>query len=276
MTNVRKVLLVYLSLFLVIGYYKVEESRGGNTVKDIKNISPKQWEKLAKQKIYFGHQSVGYNIIDGIRAVMDKYPEIQLNISETRDLATINVGVLSHSKVGKNEDPMSKTTDFVKIMESGVGDKADIAFHKYCYIDVNANTDVDKVFSNYKNRMNYLKIKYPGTRFVHITMPLTTIQTGPKAWIKKILGKPIGGVDANIKRNMFNQLLLDTYKLTDPVFDFAIAEATQPDGTIITFAKGEKKYFALYKGYSDDGGHLNRQGQKRIAEQLLIFLVEVK
>jgi lysophospholipase L1-like esterase len=144
------------------------------------------------------------------------------------------------------------------------------------YIDVNTNTDIDKVFSNYKKQIDYLKTKYPGTRFVHITTPLTIVQTGPKAWIKKNLGKPIGGVDANIKRNMFNQLLLNTYQFTDPVFDFATAEATQPDGTITTFVKGGKEYLALYKGYSDDGGHLNKQGQKAIAEKLLLFLVEVK
>ena len=276
MTNLRKILLVCLSLFLIIGYFNVEESRGGNPVKTIKDISPEQWEKLAKQKIYFGHQSVGYNIMDGIRAVMDEHPEIQLNIIETRNLATIDVGVFSHSKVGKNRDPVSKTDDFVKIIKSGVGDKADIAFHKYCYIDANANTDVEKVFLNYKKQINSLKLKYPGTRFVHITMPLTTIQTGPKAWVKKILGKPISGINANIKRNMFNQLLLNTYKFIDPVFDLAATEATQPDGTITTFEKDGKKYFTMYKGFSNDGGHLNRQGQKAIAEQLLLFLVGIK
>ncbi|MCD4681764.1 MAG: SGNH/GDSL hydrolase family protein [Bacteroidales bacterium] len=276
MTNLRKILLVCLSLFLIIGYFKVEESRGGDSVKTIKDISPEQWEKLAKQKIYFGHQSVGYNIMDGIRAVMDEHPEIQLNIIETRDLATIDVGVFSHSKVGKNRDPVSKTDDFVKIIKSGVGDKADIAFHKYCYIDANANTDVEKVFLNYKEQINNLKSKYPRTRFIHITMPLTTVQTGLKTWIKKILGKPISGIDANIKRNMFNQLLLNTYQLIDPVFEFATAEATQPDGTMTTFEKDGKEYLTLYKGYSNDGGHLNKQGQKAIAERLLIFLVKIK
>ncbi|MCP3933653.1 MAG: hypothetical protein GY705_31685 [Bacteroidetes bacterium] len=276
MTNFQKILLVCLSLIFILGCDKVEESRRSDSVKKIKEISSEQWGKLAKKKIYFGHQSVGNNIIDGIRTVMDEHSEIQLNIIETRDLATVDIGAFSHSKIGKNEDPVSKTDDFVKIIEAGVGDKPDIAFHKYCYIDANANTNVEKVFLNYKEKINNLKLKYPGIRFLHITMPLTTVQTGPKAWIKKILGKPIGGINANIKRNIFNQLLLNTYQLIDPVFDFATAEATQPDGKMTMFTKNGKEYLSLYKGYSDDGGHLNRQGQKTIAEQLLIFLVEVK
>lgn len=250
-----------------------------NTQKDyqaLKDIPLEAWEKLAQKKIYFGHQSVGNNIMDGIRAVMAENLEVQLNIVETRDLATTDVGVFFHSEVGKNENPISKTDDFVTIVESGVGDKADIALHKYCYIDVNANTDVEKVFLNYKKQINSLKLKYPKTRFVHITMPLTTIQTGPKAWVKKILGKPISGINANIKRNMFNQRLLNAYQLIDPVFDLAAAEATQPDGTITTFEKNGKKYFTMYKGFSSDGGHLNMQGQKTIAEQFLLFLVGIK
>lgn len=275
MRNHRKLLLMYLSLFLIIGYCNVQESIGGNAVNDFKKISMEQWNNLAKKKIYFGHQSVGYNIIDGIQIVMNEFSEINLNIIETRDISAINGSVFSHSKVGRNEDPFSKTDDFVKVMESGVGGKADIAFHKYCYIDVNANTDVEKVFSNYQERINYLKLKYPETKFVHISMPLTTVQTGLKAWIKKNIGKPVGGIDANIKRNMFNKLLVMSYQGKDPVFDLAMAEATQPDGQMVTFTKEGEEYLTMYKGYSDDGGHLNRLGQKVIAEQLLLFLADV-
>ncbi len=259
---------------IFISAYCVEQSSGRTFVKTIKDISPEQWKQLSEQKIYFGHQSVGNNIINGIQLIMEEHPEIKLNIIETRDLPSVDGGAFYHSKVGENENPASKTKDFVSIIESGIGEKADIAFHKYCYIDVNADTDVEKMFQNYKEKIDALKLRYPEVKFVHITSPLTTIQTGPKAWVKKILGRPISGIVPNIKRNMFNQQLLDTYQNIDPVFDLALAEATQPDGTVTTFERDGKKYLTLYKKYSSDGGHLNEQGQKKIAEQLLLFLIE--
>ncbi len=276
MLNCRKIMLVCLGLFLIIGSYNIGESKGNNSVKEIKDISPEQWSKLEKQKIYFGHQSVGNNMLDGIRAVMAEHPGIKLNIVETRDLASVGVGVLAHSKVGKNEDPVSKTNDFVEIMDAGLGGKTDIAFHKYCYIDANGTTDVKKVFSNYREQINYLQLKYPATSFIHITMPLTTVQTGPKALIKKMLGKPVGGVDANMKRNEFNKLLIDTYKGNAPVFDLAKIEATRPDGTETTFKKDGVEYLSMFEDYTNDGGHLNKLGQKAIAEKFLIFLIQVK
>lgn len=275
MTTFKTILATCLSLFFVLGFFNVKASAEENSMKNINDVPIRQWETLAEKRIYFGHQSVGNNIIDGIRAVIDEHPEIKLNISETRDLSSVEGGIFAHSKIGKNEAPDSKTDDFVKIMDSGVGNKVHVAFYKYCYIDVNGSTDIKRLFSYYKDQADSLQLKYPDTIFVHLTIPLTTIQTGPKALIKKMLGKPIGGIDANIKRNAFNQLVVSTYKGKAPVFDLAKAEATQQDGTLTTFVKDGKEYLSLYEGYSSDGGHLNKQGQKIIAEQLLIFLSKI-
>jgi hypothetical protein len=249
-------------------YYLTAE---GKMVKDINSVNAVHWNRLAQEKIYFGHQSVGYDIIDGLRSVMVKHPEIKLNIVEIKDLAAIKAGMFSHSQVGKNEDPASKTNDFALKIEAADG-AIDIAFHKYCYVDVNATTDVEKIFAHYKEKMNYLQQKYPDTKFVHITMPLTTVQKGIKAWIKKILGQPLGGEDSNVKRNRFNKLIISEYQGKAPVFDIASVEATKPDGKMTIFVKGDSEYLAMYPGYSNDGGHLNSQGQKTVAEQLLVFL----
>ncbi len=257
--------------FLLNSYLIVEVNAEEKMIKDIKSITAAQWKSLAGKKIYFGHQSVGYNMIDGIRAVMAVHPEIQLNIIESRDLAAINEGVFSHSKVGKNKDAASKTDEFVGIIEAANG-KIDIAFLKYCYVDADATVDVPEVFAYYKERLNYLQKKYPNTNLVHITMPLTTVQTGLKPLVKKILGKPIRDVEANVKRNEFNRLLNSEYKGKASVFDIAAVEASRPDGKMVTFEKDGVAYLALYQGYSNDGGHLNDQGQKIVAEQLLVFL----
>ena len=76
-----------------------------------------------------------------------------------------------------------------------------------------------------------LKEAYPETIFIHVTMPLTSIQTGPKAWVKKIIGRQIRGIDDNIKRNQFNDMLRKEGEGKAPIFDLAKIESTLPDGT---------------------------------------------
>ena len=52
--------------------------------KNIKDVPAEKWKKLAKKKIYFGHQSVGFNIMDGVQDVLKENPQIELKIVETR------------------------------------------------------------------------------------------------------------------------------------------------------------------------------------------------
>ena len=49
----------------------------------IKDVPASIWEKLSQKKIYFGHQSVGFNIMDGVQDLMKEHPAIKLNIVET-------------------------------------------------------------------------------------------------------------------------------------------------------------------------------------------------
>ncbi len=261
----------------------VSHAAGGKKMSDIlsgkigiKDVSQEKWDKLAGQKIYFGHQSVGVNIIDGVKAILSENPHIKLNIVESRNPSDFNVGVFAHSSVGKNEDPQSKTEDFSQIMDSGVGEKTNISFHKYCYIDANSRSDSNNIFENYGKQMQQLVNIYPDVQFVHLTMPLTTVQSGPKAWIKKILGKPVGGLDANIKRNEYNRLLKNTYQENGLIFDIAAVEAQRPEGGFESFTKNSQSYLSMYKGYTNDGGHLNQLGQKVVAEKLLIFLAIIQ
>ncbi|SMC50386.1 hypothetical protein SAMN02746065_10389 [Desulfocicer vacuolatum DSM 3385] len=274
--KVRNIAFVVFICF-VLFYFFYEKNNGGASVDDLREDVPESWQKLSNKRIFFGHQSVGYNIIDGIRQLLDENPQIQLEILEKKEVLNILPGQLRHFKIGTNEDPESKTKDFAKILEpanqKGV---VDVAFHKYCYIDFNKDTDIEKVFSNYKKQMDWMKSKYQHVRFVHFTVPLTAIQRGPKAWVKKILGKPVGGMATNIKRNQFNLKLLEAYDGIDPIFDLARVQSTRPDGSLVYFTEKNKRYLSLYDGYSDDGGHLNKRGQKNVASRLLTFLAGVE
>lgn len=243
-----------------------------NILPSIKDIPSSAWEKLAQKRIYFGHQSVGFNIIDGIKDVMNENPQIKLNIVETTDSSKFNAGIFAHSVIGKNMDPKSKVDEFVVFMQNGIGDKANIAILKYCYVDIMANTNVVNIFNDYVSNISQLKTKYPNLTIIHFTVPLTSIESGPKAWIKEVFGKSLSGIDDNIKRNTYNEMLKEKYESKEPVFDLAKVESTMPDGTRSSFVKDGRLYYSMTAEYTDDGGHLKKSERKIIAEQFLLIL----
>ena len=241
----------------------------------IKNVPETSWKKLGEKRIYFGHQSVGNNIVDGIRDAMKANPQIKLNIVETNNSADFSVPLFAHSQIGKNEDPKSKCEAFVRLMERGMGDSVDIALLKFCFVDVTGKTDVDRLLADYGSTINALKKRYPNVTYVHITVPLMTVQTGPKVWLKKLIGRPIGGYEDNIRREEYNRKLRSEYGRKDPLFDLAALESTFPDGRRYTFSAGGKAHEALVHEYTDDGGHLNQKGRQWVGEQFLVFLANL-
>jgi hypothetical protein len=241
----------------------------------VKEVPASAWENLSEKKIYFGHQSVGVNILEGIRDLARENPKIRLHIVESEDLSDFGNPVFVHARVGKNTDPISKIDAFQTFIQNRLGNKADIAFFKFCYVDFAPGSDVFKVFESYKDSMATLKKEYPGTKFIHLTIPLTQKQTGPKAWVKRVIGKPIGGIQDNVVRNRFNELMRKEYEGREPLFDLAGIESTFPDGQKCSFVVDGKTYVSLTPEYTYDGGHLNKLGRKIVAEQLLIFLANM-
>ncbi len=277
-SNIKSLLFIlcFATLNIVCGKEIFADNKTQFT--SIKEVPQSSWEKLAKRKIFFGHKSVGNNIVDGIKDLMEENPQIDLNIVKTADHADFNIGIFSHSLVGKNRDPISKNVAFANIMEKGIGDKADVAFFKYCYVDIIARTDIDKTFQDYKNTMALMKRMYPKTTFIHVTTPLRAlrppgIKGWAKTWIKRISDKSAGVHEDNIKRNKFNENLRQEYNERDPIFDLAKIESTFLDGKRCIFRKNGKTYYTMVPEYTDDGGHLNKVGRRITAEQLLIFLV---
>jgi len=255
---------------------------GGNmpeekvTFQSIKDVPVNKWQKLSGKRIYFGHRSVGNNIIAGIVDLMKENPHIKLNIVETCDKVDFRAGLFAHSKVGENGNPRSKIDAFEDFMDNGIGGKADIACFKFCFADIKADTNFKKVFLDYMNTMSQLKKRYPDTIFVHVTVPLGITRTTWRTWIKKLMGKKeIWEYDHNVARNKFNELLKKEYGGKEPVFDLAKVEFTYPDGRAETFTKKEKRYYSLVPDYTHDGSHLNELGRKIVAEQLLILLANL-
>jgi hypothetical protein len=267
-----KLLLIICTSFLIAAGCKEEPM----TIKPsaLQNVQPPSWEALSKRKIFFAHQSVGFNIIEGIRDIMQEISLVQLQIRETSEPGDFGQPVFAHVLSGNNQDPESKIDAFQKHMESGLGNKADIAFFKFCYVDITASTDVDAVFSKYQATMAALRTTYPRTTFIHFTVPLTTLQSGLRGLVKRVIGKPIG-IEDNLRREQFNAKLRDAYQAQGTLFDLAGAEATSPSGIASAFTIKGETCIQLYPGYTCDGGHLNETGRKKVAAQFLLHLITV-
>lgn len=225
-------------------------------------------QKTKNIKVFFGHQSVGNNILNGLRLILEENDISDYSIIDYKETDKLPNSYLLHSKVGENEKPKSKCDAFAEFFESKYADSIDAALLKFCYIDINEDTDIPELFDYYRNTMDTLIKKYPGKIFIHVTAPLVYTPTGITIWAREMLGKPNRNKLANIKRNEFNALLREYYR-DQPVFDLADVESTYKNGKRESFAHNKKEYFSLIREYSSDQRHLNELGSKFAAEALI-------
>jgi hypothetical protein len=241
----------------------------------LKGIPENTWTRLASEKFYFGHQSVGYDIVNGVDDLVKLDPKIGLRVVETSDASAFDKPLFAHSKNGVNKQPDVKIEAFERTLDGALGGRVDVAFYKFCYVDVTPETDVEKLFETYRASMGRLRDRFPATTFIHITSPVTVVESGPKAWAKRVLGRPLAGEEANVARTRFNQLMKTAYHGKEPVFDLATIEATHPDGKPSSFEWKGSTYPKLIAGFSYDGRHLNASGRQWVAAHLLRFLAEL-
>jgi hypothetical protein len=237
----------------------------------IDRVPDETWRTLSQKRIYFGHQSVGSNLLEGVADIARAKPQIRLEVRETSDLSKLDRPGLAHSAIGTNSDALGKIRDFVRRVEAAGPRGVDVAFMKFCYVDFTATTDVEALFTAYHDAMKGLGQKMPSTRILHVTVPLTTPQAGWKAGVKRLIGKRPYGYDENRARHRFNERLRAQYGKGD-VVDLAAAEATLPDGSLATVRVGSEPVPILPPAYTDDGGHLNEAGRRAGARTLLLAL----
>ncbi len=266
----RNVLLIITASLLFVSCGVKTVRKENVSLKSIDTIEKTKLEELSAKKIFFGHKSVGQNILEGLEEISTVPISLIKNSGDTIDEG------INHAYIGENSNPISKIEDFKKRMDKRWGDKADIAFFKFCYVDIDNNTDIKSLFENYRNTMNYLKNTYPNTTFIHVTTPLVAKPKGGiKSTVKKILRMPIWGIHDNIKREEYNQIMRTVYAGKEPVFDLAFFESIALNGTRTTYESNGERFYTLASSMTYDGGHLNEAGKKHIAEQLLIFLTSL-
>ena len=227
--------------------------------------------RVADLAIYFGHQSVGGNLLDGVRELASPFPKIPLRIVEVG--ASLARRTFGHAYVGENGRPESKLAAFAWTLDSGVGSTANVALLKLCYSDVHRGTDPVRLFAGYEATLAGLRARHPRVFFAHVTAPLTAAhkESGRAAVARRLLGRSVDDVADNAARENFNDRLRRAYP-SAAVFDLAKLESIGPGGDRIVRRWKGRDVPMLHPAYTEDGGHLNAPARVRLARQLLGFL----
>lgn len=225
-------------------------------------VTPDEWQAVATHRIVFGHQSVGRNVLDGVRALAAE-AGVQIPINQTRE-AGPEPGI-DHFAVGRNTDPLGKIKDFAAVIDADRANPPDVALMKLCYVDFPPSLDPAQIASAYCDTLDSLARRYPRTTFVAVTAPLTIVQGGLKAAVKRVLGRTPDGYEANARRAVFNEILRQRYADPQQLFDLAAIEAA---GTARVSYEG-RSVECLDPALTTDGGHLNAIGAQRAGAGLI-------
>jgi hypothetical protein len=221
---------------------------------------------LAGRAIYFGHQSVGANIMNGVRRAVAASTGTKPTVASvgTSPAATdVKIGQWDEGYVGANYDPISKINAFQAIMQSAAGGALDgfgsgksIALMKFCFVDVQgswyaSHGDAD-LFAAYQTMVNTVAAQRPNVRLVHVTMPLCWPDSAD-----------------NAKREAYNARLRAAYG--SAVFNLAKLEATDPSGNAVTGANGRYAYQGWVLG---DNCHPGSAGEDMLSAALIDYLAK--
>ena len=215
-----------------------------------------QLERVARERVFFAHQSVGANVLEGLG---------RLAAAEHVDLS------IEDMRVPENGDPLRKLRNFERAVDERAG-SIDVALVKFCYVDIGPDTDAAALFEQYRATLQRLQARHPDVTFVHVTVPLTRAQEGFKALAKRLIGRHPYGTVENVRREEYNALLRSAYLGREPFFDLARVESSGPDGRRVSVTWNGRTAPALAPDYTEDGGHLNAEGSERAARELVAAL----
>jgi len=229
--------------------------------------------KVSRTRVFFGHQSVGMNVLDGIPGVYTAHGMAAPTIEEGGTAPVDQSGFIEHAFIGQNEKPGDKIRDFDAKMRSGIGRQVDVAMMKLCYVDITSNTDVGTLFAKYCEAITALEKDFPEVTFVHVTVPLMTEQGQLSRLKSRLKGSSRFGPAENASRERLNVLIRREYG-GGRLFDLAAVESTAPDGTRAVGAYQGQRYYRLYDGYASDSGHLNSDGARLAATAWLTAVAQ--
>lgn len=225
--------------------------------KPVPPADPTMLQKLtaiSSLKVWFGHQSVGAQVLDGVRRILKANPGSGVSVVQTASAKNIGAGVIGNDFVGENEDAVSKLNAFAGDIRGGIGSTVNLAFMKFCYVDFPTNLD----FNTYKTTMANLQAQYPKVKFLHVTVPL---------------GEAGDAASKNDKREGWNTKLRSTYP-AEQIFDLAYYESHDKFNNLcVSKTDDGLNHPCLANDWAaNDGGHLNEAGQDMLAKKFIDFL----
>lgn len=230
---------------------------------------------VATARVYFAHQSVGREILDGV-ATLAAQAGVPLRI-EALGAAPPGPGPgLFHAPVGANGEPLAKIGDFERrVGEAQAVGPYDVALLKFCYVDLDEDVAIDPeaLHAGYAAMRARLARTGPDTTVVPATVPLMSDPPGWKTAVKRLIGRATWRDEANRRRSVYNTLLREVVG-DAPLFDIARLEATHADGSWSHFTLGDQPVETMAVEYTWDGGHLNEAGRLHVAAGFIRALAE--
>jgi lysophospholipase L1-like esterase len=254
-----------LGSFLALAAAVLVFSSTGYAEEQAVSLTKADVEAAARQRVLFAHQSVGANILDGVRKLADEN-NVKLTITESRSDQGKTPAIFQFM-VGQNGDPLGKIKDFVSTSSSFPD--IDVALMKICYVDLNKSSDATAVAKTYADAIKTLQRARPSTRFIAVTSPLTAVPSGAKAWVKSLIKGSSPELADNEKRKEFNDYLRKEFD-KDHLFDLAALEAEK------AVADDGKEIEVMRSSLTSDGGHLNAAGQRLVGAAFIKLLAAQK
>jgi hypothetical protein len=197
---------------------------------------------LAGRRLFWGHQSVGDNLIAGSASLGYGWS----GVWSGSDYDGTHWG---HGTVEDNGDPWRKIRSFGSFLrDAGIGARVDAAAFKFCWIDFEPDTDVDALVDAYDAALADLSNDYPAVRFLHVTTPLTS-----------------DDAERNAVRWRYGRRLIDEHSASGVVLDLAAIESTDSNGQPCTLGGARR----LCDEWRDDEGHMNDRGSAHAAKAFL-------
>ena len=230
-------------------------------------------ELLANVRGYFGHQSVGFNLLDGVADIAGDLGATNLRVIEVADLSSADGNGIFHREVGRNRYPNEKVDDFVADMRAMSDSPPDVALVKFCYADFPPEANVQAVFEHYQRAVDSLSQEYPHTVIVHSTVPLKARKMDLKSRVRRFFGREDRTDESNILRHEFSELIRSEYA-SQPIFDIMRFESTRTDGSRVSFSRDGREYYSMDPAYTYDGGHLNEFGRRLAAAEMVRVMAD--
>lgn len=234
------------------------------------SVKVTKWTAVAGRTVYFGHQSVGRDIIAGIVRLNEEH-QVGLRVVHTSDPTSIDAPAFVHFRAGNNRDYASKNAALLRLLNARSHPDGAIVLLKYCYVDILLRADSDVLFAAYAEMVETINFEHPDVTVVHATIPLTTVEGLFLAGARRFLGRPTLR-EAAAARHRYNELMRAAFSGDHSLFDLARIESMAPNGARATFRVAATAVETLARPNTTDGGHLSAACQQAAASALLDVL----